>query len=113
MKKSFEELISLDTVLVIAIALTLGMLIGIFYHSQYSIGIRTFIHDVYVKTHPNIEKDSKTLIMDRVTNDTPNLPEKDIFEQPQKKENGFILFIKKVFVKKQDKPQTINDFILN
>jgi hypothetical protein len=51
--------------------------------------------------------------MDRVTKDTPNLPQKNIFEQPQKKENGFILFIKKVFVKKQDKPQTINDFILN
>ncbi len=113
MKKSLEELISLDTVLVIAVALMLGMLIGIFYHSPYSVGLRTLIHNIYLKTHPNIEKDSKTLIMDRVTKDTPNLPQKNIFEQPQKKENGFILFIKKVFVKKQDKPQTINDFILN
>lgn len=113
MKKSFEDIISLDTLLVIAVALTLGMLIGIFYHSQYSLGMRTFFHKMYLKINPDSQKDSKTLIMDKVTKDTPNLPQNDIFEQPAKKDNGFILFIKKVFVKKENKPQTINDYILN
>lgn len=108
-----SELWTWSNISTIAIALLLGMFLGVFFKSSYSIGIRTFFHNIYVKLHPEITKDSKTIIMDRVTKDTPNLPQNDIFEEPAQKENGFIKIIKKVFIHKQKEKQTIDDIILN
>ena len=66
-----------------------------------------------MKLNPDITKDSKSIIIDRVTKDTPQLPQNDIFEEPAQKENGFIKIIKKVFIHKQKEKQTIDDIILN
>ena len=108
-----SELLTWSNISTIIIALLLGLFLGIFFKSSYSIGIRTFFHDIYVKLNPDITKDSKSIIIDRVTKDTPQLPQNDIFEEPAQKENGFIKIIKKVFIHKQKEKQTIDNIILN
>ena len=108
-----SELWCWENISTIVIALLLGVFLGVFFQTSYSLGIRTFFHNVYVKLHPEINKDSKTIIIDRVTKDTPNLPQNDIFEEPEKKENGFIKIIKKVFIHKDKEQTTIHNVILN
>lgn len=102
-----------ENISTIIIALLLGVFLGVFYQTQYSIGLRTFVHNMYVKMHPEINKDSKSIIMDRVTKDTPALPQKDIFEEPAKEENGIIKIIKKVFIRKDKEQTTIHNVVLN
>ena len=112
MKEFLSE--SADAILTVILALLIGAAIGLLIPSKASIATRIFFHNIFVKLNPDSQKDSHTLIMENVTKDTPNLPEKSIFEEPQKKDNGFILYIKKVFTKKDsEKPKTITDYVLN
>ena len=113
MKKFFEDIMNYETGLTLLIALLLGLFLGVFFQTQYSVGIRTVFHNIYTKLCPDTQKDSKTIIMERVTKDTPNLPQKDIFETPKKKENEMVLFIKRLFIKEKKTEQTINDVVLN
>ncbi|GEM_PF-7132693 len=99
----------------IILALLFGFIIGLIIPSRFFMPVRVFFHNIYIKMNPDSQKDSKTLILEQVTKDNVSTPKKDIFEEPEKKENGVVLYIKKVFKKdtKQEKPQTINDFVLN
>ncbi len=113
MKKFFSDIHNYDAYLTIIIALLLGMFAGVFFQTKYSLGIKTFFHNVYIKLNPDSQKDSKTLILERVTKDTPNLPQKDIFEEPEKKDNPFVLYIKRIFINKNEKTHTIHDIVIN
>ena len=88
--------------------LLIGLVIGVFFQSGYSVGIRTFFHQIYVKINPETQKDSKTIIIEKVTKDTSDFPTNSIFDKPKKKENKIILTIKRMLPSKE-KPQTIND----
>lgn len=89
--------------------LLIGLVIGVFFQSGYSIGMRTFFHQIYIKFHPETQKDSKTIIIEQVTKNTSTIPQNSIFDKPEKKENKFILIIKRIFPAKE-KPKTINDY---
>ena len=104
-----------DSIIVIILALLVGFIAGIIIQSEIFMPVRLFFHNVYTKLNPDSKKDSYTLIIENVTKSSPNLPQKNIFEEPAKKENGFVLYVKKVFAKnkKTEKRQTINDFVLN
>ena len=102
-----------ETVSTVLIALLLGMFLGVMYNSKYSIPIRIKFHDFCVKINPDTQKDSQTLIMERVTKDAPNISQNSIFDEPEKKENCFIKFVYRLFNKNNQKPQTIHDVILN
>ena len=65
------------------------------------------VHKIYLKINPNTEKDSKTIILEKVSGDINELPQKDIFEKPAK-ENRFVIFLKKLFTQKIDKQETID-----
>jgi hypothetical protein len=106
MKDFFRDVFNKDSAATIFIALLLGLLLGVLYNTPYSIGIRTKIHNIVHKFNP--EKDSKSIIIEKATKDISPLPQKSIFEEPQK-ENRFILFIKRVFTNKQEQTKTIND----
>lgn len=113
MKSFFNE--SMDAILTITLALLVGLTIGMLIPSKFSISSKVFFHNILRNLNPDSQKDSQTLIMEKVTKDTPNLPQNSIFEEPEKKENGFILYIKKVFFnqKDEDPPKTITDYVLN
>ena len=66
------------------------------------------MRDMYIKVHPEVKKDSKTIIIDQVTKNTHNVPQKDIFEAP-KKENKLVIFIKRVYGEEKPKRETIYD----
>ena len=103
-----KELFNRETLSTILIALLIGMLLGVFYNTKYSIGLRTYFHEVYTKLHPEVKKDSKTIIIEQVTKNSQNIPQKDIFEKPER-ENKFFTVIKKIFVKPEQKTETIFD----
>lgn len=113
MKKLFSTLWNWETGSIVLIALLLGMFLGVMNNSKFAIPLKIKLHDMYVKINPDIQKDSHSLIIERVTKDTPNLPQNSIFEEPEKKDCSFIKVIKKVFIKKHEKPKTIHDVILN
>lgn len=105
---------TLDTLVIITTALIFGIALGLICPSQYSMAFRTTIHNIYIKLHPESKKDTRTIIMEKATKDIPNLPQNSIFEEPQPKENNFILYLKKIFSKKQDDtPKSIHDVILH
>ena len=103
-----------DFIYVIIISLLLGMIFGYSCPTKYSSAFKSTLHKIYIKFHPESQKDTHTIILERVTKDTPNLPQYDIFEEPVQKENNFILYIKKIFGKKAEKqPASIHDMILH
>lgn len=109
MKKFFKNIFDEELTFVIIISLLLGCFIGVFMQTPYSLGIKTTFHNLYIKLNPDTQKDSKTIIIDKASESLDKLPQKDIFEQPEKKENKFILFIKNVFKTEKTQQKTIND----
>ncbi len=93
------ELFSLNTLIIILSAMLLGVVLGKFCPSNIHLQTATFFHNIYVKIHPESQKDTKTIIMERATKDIQTYTGNDIFEEPQKKKNNFIIFIKKIFHK--------------
>ena len=91
------ELFSLNTLIIILSAMLLGVVLGKFCPSNIHLQTATFFHNIYVKIHPESQKDTKTII---------------IFEEPQKKKNNFIIFIKKIF-HKNTKNDTNLDLIIH
>ncbi|MCM1265710.1 MAG: hypothetical protein NC200_05880 [Candidatus Gastranaerophilales bacterium] len=103
-----------DYIYIIIVSLLLGLTLGLVCPKKCSIAFRTTLHKIYIKFHPESQKDTKTIIIERATKDTPNLPQYDIFEEPTKKENSFIKYIKKIFIKKDnEQSQSIHDVILH
>jgi hypothetical protein len=103
-----------DIVFIVVVALCVGMAIGRFCPPSCTLGVRTFCQKLYVKFHPDSQKDTKTIIIDRETSGIPNLPHNDIFEQPEKKDCAFVKYVKQLFNRKsKEKPQTINDIVLH
>lgn len=113
MKELFLKLWNWETVSTVLIALLLGMFLGVMFNSKYSIPLRVKFHDFYVKINPDTQKDSHTLIMEKVTKDAPILPQNSIFDEPEKKENRFIKTFYRIFNKNHERKQTIHDVILN
>lgn len=105
------ELFSLNTLIIILSAMLLGVVLGKFCPSNIHLQTATFFHNIYVKLHPESQKDTKTIIMERATKDIKTYTGNDIFEEPQKKENNFIIFIKKIF-HKNTKNDTNLDLII-
>ena len=112
MKKFLINLFNNDIFLTVILALLLGMFLGVAFNSKLFLPVKVKFHDFYSKINPNYQKDSQTLIIEKVTKDTPNINQKDIFEEPKKKNNSFILFIKRIFTPKKE-TNNIHDFILN
>jgi len=108
--KFFDE----NTVIIVIIALFIGFIAGKFIPSGVFMPVRLFFHNIYVKLNPDSQKDSKTLIMEKVSGDI-YLPQKSIFDEPVKKENKAVLYIKRILKKEDnsDNPKSIHDFILN
>lgn len=104
MKNFFDK----EILLTILLALLLGMFLGVFYNTKYSIPLRTFMHNMYIKSHPEIKDDSKTIIINKVSGKFSSLPQKDIFES-KNNDNKFIMFIRKIFSKPVEKEKTIFD----
>ena len=104
--------INWDIVYIFIFSLLLGVLIGVLFKTPYTLGIKAYFHDICVKLNPNLQKDSRTLIIDRVTKDTKPLPKNSIFEVPEKKDNNLIVIIKRVFNKHKEKEPTIHDSVL-
>lgn len=105
--------INWDIVYIFIFSLLFGFFIGVIFKTPYTLGIKTFFHNISVKLNPDSQKDSKTLIIDRVTKDTENIPQNSIFEEPKKKDNNFIIIIKRLFHKQKEKSPTIHDAVLN
>ena len=101
-----------DIVFIIIFCLLLGFFIGILFKTPYTLEIKTFFHNINLKLNPDIQKDSKTLIIDNVTKDSKSIDYKNIFDEPKEKENKYIIIFKRLF-KKKHKKTTINDVILN
>ena len=103
-------------ILTIILALMIGLSIGFFIPTKCSIAIRLFIHNIYLKINPDAQKDSKTLILEKVSKNNDILEQKTIFDKPDKNQETPVMFIKKIFKNNntdEKKKQTINDFILN
>ena len=113
MKKTFSALLNWDTFYIVLVALLLGMILGVAFNSKYSIPIRIRLHNLYLKINPDVQKDSQTLIIDKVTKDAPISSQTNIFEEPKQNKNNFLYCIKKIFIKNDKKPQTIHDVIIN
>lgn len=108
MKKRLIDLFNNDYFSIVIISLLIGLFLGIFFQSIYSIPIRTFFNNL----NPNTGKDSHTLIIDNVTRNTPNINQKDIFEI-QKKENIVIRIIKKLSTNNdKNSTNTINNYFI-
>ena len=104
--------INWDLVYIFIFSFLFGISIGIIFKTPYTLGIKTFFHDIYVKLNPDLQKDSKTLIIERATKDTKALPQNSIFEEPQKKDNKFIIIIKRVFKNKEETRPSIHDAVI-
>lgn len=101
-----NEIFNKDTFLTFFIALLLGLFLGVFYNSNYSITFRMYVHNIYTKLHPEIEKESINIIIDKASSSSKGIPQNDIFEK-NFQDNKFVCFIKKIFFK--PKKQTIFD----
>ncbi len=101
-----------DIVFIIIFCLLLGFFIGILFKTPYTLGIKTFFHNISVKLNPDTQKDSKTLIIDKATKDAKSIDYKNIFDEPKTKENKFIIIIKRIFNKKKHQT-TIDNVIIN
>lgn len=113
MKKFFDDILDKDTLFILFISLLLGLFIGVFFQSGYSVGLRTLYHKIYLKFHPEVQKDTKTIIIDKVSEDNIRIPQTDIFEDMSEKDNKLIIILKKIFtpskkLKQENKP-TIDD----
>lgn len=106
-----SKLLKNDILYVFVISLLMGLVLGFCCPNQYSAKFKIFMHNIYVKFHPEIQKDTRTIILETATKNIKDVPQNNIFEEP-KKENGFLLFIKKVFVKEKKKEMTINDIVV-
>ena len=109
MKEWIKDFFNKDIISIILISLLLGIFLGLFFKTEYSIPIKAFFNDL----NPNSGKDSQTLILDNVTKNTPNINQKNIFETPKRKENLIIQIIKN-FSKKNKKTEesTINNYVV-
>lgn len=105
------NLLKNDILYVFVISLLIGLVLGFCCPNQGFVRFKIFMHNIYVKFHPDIHKDTKTIILETATKNVKNVPQNSIFEEP-KKENGFLLFVKKVFVKEKKKEMTINDIVI-
>ena len=106
-----SKLLKNDILYVFVISLLMGLVLGFCCPKQYSAKFKIFMHNIYVKFHPEIQKDTRTIILETAIKNIKDVPQNNIFEEP-KKENGFLLFIKKVFVKEKKKEMTINDIVV-
>jgi hypothetical protein len=107
------KFLSYDFLMIIVLALLIGLVLGRLCPTGVSMGYRTFCQKLYIKFHPDSQKDTKTIIMEKALKDTPSLPKTDIFEEPQTKDSSFVQYVKHIFVKKQtDSPKTIHDIVL-
>lgn len=100
-----------DIVYVFVISLMIGLVLGFSCPNSCSAKVKIFFHNIYVKFHPEVQKDTKTVIIETATKNIKDVPQNSIFEEP-KKENKFLLFVKKVFVKENKKEMTINDIVV-
>ena len=105
MKNLLKDFLDKDTLFIIFISLLIGLVIGVYFQTSYSIGLRTALHNITQKLNPDSKKDSKTLIMEKAG--TYTMPE-TIFDTP-KKENKLIIFIKR-FLPKKETTQTLDNF---
>jgi len=108
MKDNKQNIFNNENFLTVLIALLLGLFLGVMWNTRFSTGVKTYFHDIYIKINPDAKKTSHELIIDRVNKDLPNLPQNSIFEQPEKKENKIILFVKKIFLNRQKDSDIFN-----
>ena len=54
-----------NTVIVTAVSLILGYLIGCAIPSEFKVSTNVFLNKIYVKFHPDTQKDMKTIIMEK------------------------------------------------
>lgn len=111
MKKS--DFLSLNTLIIILSAMLLGVIIGRICPQNIHIQTATFFHNIYIKLHPDSQKDTKTIIIDSATKDIPIYSGNNIFEKPQKKENKYKRFIKKVLHENKKENNNIDIFLYN
>lgn len=110
------KMFSLDMLIIILSALLIGLFIGFWCPANIKIQVQTAYNNIYIKFHPESQMDTQTIIINKATKNIENLPQNDIFETPPKKENDFILFIKKLFKPKSkevQKPVTIHDKVID
>lgn len=94
-----------ESILIILICLFVGLFIGRAVPQNLSVSIQSFAQELYLKFHPDSQKDTQTLIRERVMKDTVYTPTENIFEE--QKRIGFVQKIK-LFFNKKDKSQEQN-----
>lgn len=107
MKKFFEDITDTNMFLTVLLFLLLGMFTGVFFQSEYSVGVRTFFQKIYLKLNPDASKDSKTLILEKAGGSILELPTNNIFETKEN-ENKLKSICKKLLKKQSDKNTCIN-----
>lgn len=107
-----KKLLKNDLVYIFIISLLTGLIIGVCCPEKYSAQFKIFIHNIYLKLHPEVLKDSKTIIIESARKDLDKLPQTSIFEE-KKKENKFILYIKRLFNKKDSSFDITKDSYLD
>jgi len=102
------KIFSLNSYIIFLSALAVGMLAGEFCPACVHIYFRTVIHNVYVKFHPDSQKDTKTIIMEKTTKGIPDYTGTGIFDEPAKKDSGFVYVIKKVLHSDKKEQDNLN-----
>lgn len=103
------DILKNDILYIFVVSLMIGLVLGFCCPKECSAKFKIFMQNVYIKFHPECQKDSRTIIIEKVSKSTNDLPQTSIFEEP-KKENQFLLFVKKVFVKEKKTEMTIESY---
>lgn len=109
---NIQKFLKNDILYVFVVSLMIGLVLGFCCPNSYSANVKMFFHNIYVKFHPDTQKDTKTIIIETATKNIKDIPQNSIFEEP-KKENKFLLFVKRVFVKEKKKEMTIEDIVVD
>ena len=112
MKKFIISIFNNEIFLTVILALLLGMFLGVMYNSAFFTPIKVKLHSLYLQINPDAQKDSQTLIIEKVTINTPNINQKDIFTEPKKQDCKILCIIKKLIPTKETPANINSDYII-
>lgn len=76
----FVNFLKNDILYIFVISLLVGLILGFCTPRKYYAKFQIFMHNMYIKHHPEVKKDAKTLIIETATKNTKKVPQTSIFE---------------------------------
>lgn len=81
MGMKISNLLKNDIFYIFIVSLMIGLILGFCTPRKYYVKFQMFMHDIYIKHHPEVKKDAKTIIIETATKNVKKVPQTSIFEE--------------------------------